>query len=146
MKQRIVVISAILFLILTGCDLSTPEEANLAEIRNALDDIEIAFNYQRLDDIIVHYALDYRHNGNDYQDVLLDWDIRLNDYQELKISEITIELDDDRATVSLIREFKNNGMVAVILIDPADSGDISYWELKNNAWKICGNRLTGWEF
>ena len=125
-----------------GCDISSPEEASEGEIENALVAIELAFDLHHIDDIMVYYGDDYLHNGDDIDDVRLDWEIRLNDYQEMDLSEIEIELNDDRATASLIRRYLNNNEIQQEYEDPEDNGDISYWVLEGNDWRIWGNRAN----
>ncbi|MCF7912205.1 MAG: hypothetical protein K9M99_06735 [Candidatus Cloacimonetes bacterium] len=126
-------------LIVGGCDLSSPEEASTGEIANALDALELAFNLHHIDEIMVFYANSYLHNGDDIDDVLLDWEIRLNDFQEMELSDIVIELDGDRATVTCRRIFYVNGASVQEWNEPEDNGDISYWSLVGDQWLIRGN-------
>ena len=132
-----------MILVICGCDISTPEEASEGEIENALAAIELAFDLDNIDDIMAFYDEDYLHNGDDIDDVLLDWEIRINDYQGMELSEIDIELDGDKTTVRLIRKFINNGVIMVEYNDPEDNGDLSYWQLRENDWLIRGNEVTG---
>ncbi|MCF7918818.1 MAG: hypothetical protein K9N06_02770 [Candidatus Cloacimonetes bacterium] len=131
----------ILSLQLFSCDLSSPEEASKANLTSALDKLQLAFDLHNIDDIMVYYASDYMHNGDDRDDVQLDWEIRLNDYQEMTLENITIDLSGSRATISFNRRFYNNGLMVHVLVDPDDNGDMSYWELKNSEWQISGNEL-----
>jgi len=142
MKEIVLIFS--LLLLLCSCDLSTPEEANLGEIENAFQAIVLAYNLDHIDDIMHYYDQEYLHNGDDIDDVRLDWEIRLNDYQEMEITDINIELDGDRATVSFIRKFLSNGETQQEYTEPDDNGDLSYWELGTNDWKIAGNGSNGW--
>ena len=142
MKEIVLIFS--LLLLFCSRDISTPEEASVGEIENALDAIELGFNLDHIDEIMQYYEPDYLHNDDDIDDVRLDWEIRLNDYQEMEISEIDIELDGDRATVSFILKFLNNGETVQEYIEPEDNGDLSYWELEINSWKISGNGSSGW--
>ena len=133
-----------LALLILSCDVSTPEEAGQAALENALDELELAFNLHHIDEIMVYYSPDYLHNGDDKDDVQLDWEIRLNDYQEMVLDDIVIELNDDRATISFIRRFYDNGQMVKVLVDPDDNGDMSYWKQEFDEWKIVGNRENGW--
>ncbi len=141
MKFSIILLACNLML-LSGCDLSTPEDASIGEIRNALNEIEIAFNYHHIDEIMYYFDNEYLHNGDDISNVTLDWEIRLNDYQEMELSEIEIELDGDRAAVNLLRKFLVNGSVIVEQDSISETGDICYWGLVANKWKLRGNRAN----
>ena len=119
MKEIALIFS--LLLLFCSCDISTPEEASVGEIENAFQAIELGFNLDHIEEIMQYYDQDYLHNGDDIDDVLLDWEIRLNDFQEMEISEINIELDGDRATVSFIRKFLNNGETEQEYTEPDDN-------------------------
>ncbi len=141
MKFAIILLISYLML-LSGCDVDTPEDASTGEIMNGLDKIETAFNYHHIEEIMQYYNNEYMHNGEDIDNVTLDWEIRLNDYQEMELSNIVIDLNDSRATVSLTRRFYINGEKVLEENLPQDDGDLSYWELDVNDWKIAGNGIS----
>lgn len=127
-------------LIITACDVTSPEEANEALLQTALDDLELAFNMHHLSEIMDLYSYDYLHNGDEWSNVELDWNIRLNDYQEMDLDDIRLDINGEEAVVSCVRRFYNDQIMIAVFNEPDDDGDISYWELKNNEWKISGNR------
>ena len=135
---KTLIIFIILFIL--SCDVSSPEETGKVKIRTILEDIELAFNLHHIEEIMEYYNSSYLHNGEDIDDVRLDWEIRLNDYEEMELSEINIELDGDRATVTLKRSFYINQELVLQETEPDDNGDLSYWQLEMNEWKIIGNR------
>jgi hypothetical protein len=139
MRQLKYILLAMLLTVVSSCDLSSPEEAKEIEIRNKLEEIELAFNLHHIEDIMMHYSWDYLHNGDDIGSVRLDWEIRLNDYQEMELTNIDIELNGEKATARFERKFKVNGEVEVNLSEPDDNGDMSYWEWGIDGWKIRGN-------
>jgi len=142
MKEIALIFS--LLLLLCSCDLSSPEEASVGEIENAFQAIELSFNLDHIEDIMQYYNQNYLHNDDDIDDVRRDWEIRLNDFQGMEISDLDIDLDGDKATVSFILKFLNNGEIVQEYNEPDDNGDISYWELETNGWEISGNRNNGW--
>jgi hypothetical protein len=141
--RKVVFPLLVLILVLSGCDLSSPEEASIGEIENAFATMELAYDLHHIEDFMVFYDEDFLHNGDDIDNARLDWEIRFNDYQGMELSEINIELDGDRATVSLVRKFINNGAVQIEYNEPEDNGDMSYWQLRGNDWLIMGNEASG---
>lgn len=138
MKELFSIIMILLVLCICSCDSESSEETGKILIREKLDELELAFNLHHIDEIMEHYDLDYLHDGDNFDDVQLDWEIRLNDYFEMELSEIEVEVDVDEATVSMRRSFWRGGDIEV-LTEPEDSGDISYWEYGIDGWKISGN-------
>jgi len=130
----------VILLTILSCDITSAEEASEANLRTALDELELAFNFHHLDEIMVHYSTEYLHNGDDWEDVELDWNIRLNDFQEMELENVVMDIGDGRATVSFNRRFLNNSIMEEVLIDPEENGDMSFWEREFDEWKIIGNK------
>lgn len=139
MKGFFRIIMILLVLIVCSCDEKSSEETSEIMIREKLDEIELAFNLHHIEEIMEYYSGDYMHNGDDRDDVRLDWEIRLNDYYEMELDEIEVEVDVELAIVSMQRCFTRDNLIEE-LSEPADNGDLSYWELGVDGWVIAGNK------
>lgn len=139
--KKLLLLPCLLFIIFcTSCDVTSPDEANEAFLREALDDLIIAFNLHHLNEVMELYDYNFLHNGDEIEEVTLDWEIRMNDFEEMYLENINIEFNGEEALVTCHRRFYNNGIMVAVFNEPEDNGDISYWELDNNEWKITGNR------
>lgn len=127
----------ILTLVFIGCDgLSEPQEIDDHEIKSMLTDIEIAFNANNFEDIMAFYSDAFLHNGDYLHQIEILWQVRLNDYESLKLSDIKIDyIDDNKAVLSMKVEFDDD-----IFYSPEDISDFSYLYLTNSGWKIYGNQ------
>jgi len=71
-----------------------------------------------------------------FNDLWLD---RMAQYSLLEIEVLYIDLDDDYAVVHSKNKFISHSE-PVILNEPEDSGDISYFKRENGVWYIYGNQ------
>ena len=135
----------IISLFLITCNLSEKEDIDKAQITNILRDIENIFNgvdsvQNKHDKIISYYHTDYLHNSERLVSVGNFWSIRLNDYTNIKIEDIRINLDDDFAFASFKltffdRDNKPNGPYPEPVF-----GILSYFWHDLTSWRIYGNQ------
>lgn len=125
-------------LLFVSCDLSSPEEVDNAEIEDIFTSIESAFIFADLDKIMDYYHPEFLHGTDTYNFERIIWEIRLNDYEVLEISDIDIDLNDEFAVVSFTMQLGD-----ITSLEPsAEFGDISYFYREYGEWKICGNNFS----
>jgi len=132
----------ILLLLLSCSDLSSPEEVNTSMIKEILENIETAFNFADSEVIMSYYHPDFLHNGDNYQNEELRWQIRSIDYNEIMISDIEIEFFTDFSAIAnftlILKSINNEEEFS----EPSnENGDISYFHKESGEWKILGNQL-----
>ncbi|MBN2461811.1 MAG: nuclear transport factor 2 family protein [Candidatus Cloacimonetes bacterium] len=127
---------------LLACNkVSSPGEANAAEINQLLNDLELAFNYHDLDEIMTFYHEDFLHNGNDFDAETVIWDNRLLDYLELEIDNITVDvISGEYAVASFTMTLSNQDGFVTSQEPSQENGDLSYLQLFFSDWKIVGNQ------
>lgn len=140
MKRLIPIL--LLAVLLFSCDVSSPKEADKAEILDILDSIKDSFNQVDLDGIMQHYHTDFLHNTDNYIFEEIVWQERLSQYYMIDFSEITIDLQGDFATANFIMTLYDDKGGSVVSQEPDDHGDISYFYREFNGWKICGNEFS----
>jgi hypothetical protein len=125
-------------LLLITCDLSKPEEVNTAEIKEIFAEIKTAFIFSDLDAIMQKYHPQFFHNMNDYNDMYIIWQIRLNDYNSLDYDNLIINFNYDFATVQFTMWLDND-----MSEEPSPQrGDLSYFYRSDGKWLLCGNQFT----
>jgi len=139
MKRLITVL--LLAVLLFSCDVSSPKDADKAEIRDILDSIRDSFNQFDQDGIMQHYHPDFWHNTNNYVFEEIVWQERLAQYYLIDFSEITIDTQGDFATANFIMTLYDESG-SVVSQEPDDNGDISYFYRELGSWKICGNEFS----
>jgi hypothetical protein len=129
----------ILFLavLLFSCDVSSPEDADKAEILDILDAIKVSFNQFDLDGIMENYHPDFLHNTDNYIFEENVWQERIAQYYLIDFLDIEIELHYNFATVSFTMKLDED-----IFNEPEDHGDVSYFYREFEGWKICGNEFS----
>jgi hypothetical protein len=131
-------ITILLFTVLLfSCDVSSPEDADKAEIRDILDSIKDSFNQVDLPGIMQNYHPDFLHNTDNYTFEEIVWEERLAQYYLLDFEDIEIELHDNFATVSFTMKLDED-----VFNEPEDHGDVSYFYREFEGWKICGNEFS----
>jgi len=134
MKYLLLLLS-FMFLFLTSCDTTSPEELDKNEIIDILDSIQSNFIMNDIDGIMQYYHQDFFHNGDSYNWEITIWEVRLNDYNDLIFEDIEIELNGNYATASFIMHLDETSTD-----EPSDeNGDISYFYRDLGGWKLCGN-------
>ena len=127
-----------------GCIKFTPAEiSNKAAIEDILSNIENSFNFLDLDGIIDAYYPDYLHNGDDLADIRYIWEFeRMLFYNSLSIEDISIELlsDNTNAIVNFTMILSNEE-TSLIIIEPDDEDESSYFSKINRQWMIVGNQF-----
>lgn len=135
MKYLLLILS-FMFLFLTSCDTTSPEELDKNEIIDILDSIQSNFIMDDIDGIMQYYHLDFNHNGDDFDwERNVIWFTRLNDYDDLLFENIEIALNGNYATANFLMYLDDT-----ITEEPSDvNGDISYFYRDLDGWKLCGN-------
>ena len=143
MKKYIFILVLPLFFL--SCDLSDSEDISRAQIVNTLRDIEYIFNgtdsvQQKHDKIMKLYHEGCTHlnaevNINNF------WALKINDYTNIKIEDISINSNDGFESASARLKFtffdrdnQPNGPY----LEPA-LGIISQFRIVSGNWSICGN-------
>ena len=127
--------------LLFSCDVSSPKEADKADILDILDSIKDSFNQFDLPGIMQNYHLDFLHNTDNYIFEEIVWEERLAQYYMIAFSEITIDPQGDFATANFIMTLYDEGG-SVVSQEPEDHGDVSYFYRELGSWKICGNEFS----
>ncbi len=140
MKRLILIL--LFTVLLFSCDVSSPEEADEAEIRDILDSIRDSFNQFDQDGIMQNYHPDFLHNADNYIFEEIVWHDRLAQYYMITFSEITIDPQGDFATANFIMTLYDYEGGSVISQEPDDNGDVSYFYRELSSWKICGNEFS----
>ena len=134
MKYLLLLLS-FMFLFLTSCDTTSPEELYKNAILDILDSIQLNFNmHSGPDDIMQYYHPNFNHNSDSYDWERTIWEIRLNEFNNLNINNIEINLNGNYATANFIMHLDE-----IITEEPSDdNGDISYFYRELGSWKLCG--------
>ena len=135
MKRLILIF--FLAVIIFSCDVSSPDDADKAEILDILDSIKDSFHQIDLSGIMQNYHPDFLHNTNNYVFEENIWQERLNQYFLIDFLDIEIELQYNFATVSFIMKLDED-----VFNEPEDHGDVSYFYREFDGWKICGNEFS----
>ncbi len=135
MKRLIPILLLSVFLF--SCDVSSPEDADKAEILGVLDAIKDSFNQIDLDGIMQNYHPDFLHNTDNFTFEENVWQERINQYFLIDFLDIEIELHDNFSTVSFIMKLDED-----VFNEPVDHGDVSYFYREFEGWKICGNEFS----
>ncbi|MBC8385562.1 MAG: hypothetical protein H8E57_08615 [Candidatus Cloacimonetes bacterium] len=131
----------IILLIVSCSDVSSSEEINTYKITDILDNIVLAFNFNDIEDIMKHFHPDFLHNGDDLEDEELVWVIRLNEYDEIRISNIVIDiLSEESVIVSFQLIFIIDGIEENYDEPSEQNGDLSYFHKDFEDWRILGNQ------
>ena len=135
MKRHIPIL--LLVVLLFSCDVSSPEEADKAEILGILDAIKDSFHQIDLPGIMQNYHPDFLHNTDNYIFEENVWQERINQYFLIDFLDIDIELHDNFANVSFTMKLDED-----VFNEPVDHGDVSYFYRELDSWKICGNEFS----
>lgn len=127
----------ILVVLLFSCDVSSPEDADKAEILDILDAIKDSFHQIDLDGIMQNYYINFLHNTDNYTFEENVWQERLNQYFLIDFLDIKIELNDNFATANFTMKLDED-----VFNEPEDHGDVSYFYRELGSWKICGNEFS----
>ncbi len=143
MKLRLLLILPLGMALLSSCHLSNPNAVAEKEIRDILYDLSRDFNWKNIGGIMQSVHPDYLHNGM-YDNGLRElWLGRMALYDLLTIEVQFIDFSTDYATVHMRLVFESAAW-ELTLVEPGDSGDVSYFYYSNGSWKIHGNQLWGW--
>ena len=129
----------LLTLFLISCDLTSPQDSAKIEIKDTLYNLGSWFNLKDISSIMTKVDTDYRHNGNlrwNFRELWLD---RMAEYSLLSIDGIVISVNGDYATVYMTMNF-DAATSSLELIEPEDSGDVSYFHFNGSNWMIYGNQ------
>jgi hypothetical protein len=141
---RLVLILALaaLGLLLASCDLTSPEEVAQNEIRDIIYDLSSNFNWKLVDGIMDHAHPDYLHDGMQSFGLRQLWLDRMSQYDLLDCEIQEVEVDGDFALVRMRMTF-TSATGELVLDEPQDSGDASYFYNGGNGWRLYGNQLLG---
>ena len=132
----------ILLLLLASCKLTKPEYSTENQIKNTLYGISNSFNNKDLAPIMNAVHEDYSHNGMIKWNLRELWLDRMARYSLLEINVVQITFNGDYyATVTMVMDFQD-AAGNLVLNEPWDSGDISYFYYNGRSWVICGNQFV----
>ena len=129
----------LLFLFIAGCKNTDPDTIARNEIRDILYDISQDFNTHNIEGIMDHVHPDYLHRSMiswGFNDLWLD---RMAQYSLLEIEVLYIDISGDKAIVTSTNTF-TSAYETLVLNEPQDSGDISYFIRDNGVWMVYGNQ------
>ena len=136
-----ILLSVLIILCISCSDSTSPKNVDEYLIISILEDIETAFNFGFIEEIMNHYHPDFLHNENNFADEYVIWEIRLLEYNEIEFYEIEININDNFATAEFVMKL-SSGEDFDIFNEPEDNGDISYFYYDLDEWKICGNNFS----
>jgi hypothetical protein len=131
-------LGCLIFLFLTSCDLSKPEDVNKAEIEQILDQMKVDFRQLDLDGIMSYYRSDYLHSGSGLNAERTKWQTRMNTFSSFDFVNLSYDINEDSAVVSGTSKWITT-MQVLESSEPQDNGDFSYFLKENGIWKIYGN-------
>jgi len=135
LKQLLLILFCVF--LLNSCDTSSPKEVARAEIEEIFEQVRSAYNFGDLSGIMEHFHPNFLHNGDDYQNEEVVWEIRLNQYSTLDFGELDIDLHNEYATVSFILHLDDSEFS-----EPSyEKGDLSYFYNSFEGWILCGNEF-----
>jgi len=133
---------------LLSCDISSPEEIAVSEIKEILSDLELRFPSNNIDndlDIIMsHYDDDYLHSGSSKSEERERWLILLIDYQELVIEDLEIDVIDNYDAHASFRMKFSRSDISLEIDVPEEEDFLHYFELDSvdDHWRLIGDQET----
>ena len=138
-SQVLILILSVLMLLMAGCKDSDPDTIARNEIKDILYDISQDFNQHNIEGIMDHVHQDYLHKSMiswGFNDLWLD---RMAQYSLLEIEVLYIDISGDKAIVTSTNTF-TSAYETLVLNEPEDNGDISYFIRDNGVWMVYGNQ------
>jgi hypothetical protein len=133
------ILAFIFIIFITGCDLTAPKDVDKINIKNILRDIETAFRNHDIDAIMQFYHPQFYHDEEHYQNVKERWLIRLIDYIEIQITNISVTFTNDEwAVASFSLRFIAVNQTYTFDEPSLENGDFSYFVKESGVWRICG--------
>ncbi|MDZ4183161.1 MAG: hypothetical protein U1B83_09810 [Candidatus Cloacimonadaceae bacterium] len=126
-------------LLMASCGWNDPQITAASEIRDILYDISVNFNFGNISGIMSHVHPDYLHKG------MRDWGLRelwldrMASYSLLSIDFISVQVDGNYALATMRMSF-DSPSETLVLQEPGDSGDASYFFFDGDKWRLHGNR------
>jgi ketosteroid isomerase-like protein len=133
-------ILAVTFFLVSACkDVTSSDDLDRSRIEDIVDGIRDAFNAQDLDAIMDYYHPDYRHKGHSYTQERQIWALRMIDYVDMTIEDVSIDLNGAHATVSF-KMTLTNSTDSDLTLEPYENGDFSYFLKEDGFWKVWGDQ------
>lgn len=133
------IIILIVALLLGSCGEDTDRLAQ-REIRDILYDISTDFNMKDFIGISDHLLQEsYLHKGKIFHHFNSDWQSYMARFSLLEIDVLYIEVQDNKAVAHTTNTFTSPSET-LVLNEPADNGDISYFYRYNGVWYVYGNQ------
>ncbi len=129
----------IVALLLGSCGEDDTEQLAQREIRDVLYDISTDFNLKDMYGILEHLHIDYLHKGKITHHFNSDWLSNMARFSLLEIEVLYIEIQDNKAVAHTRNKFSSSAE-NIILNEPEDNGDISYFYRDNGMWYVYGNQ------
>jgi len=133
------VIILIVAMLLGSCGEDDTEKLAQREIRDILYDISTDFNLKDMYGILEHLHTDYLHKGLISYHFNDDWLSYMARFSLLEIEVLYIEIQDNKAIAHTRNKF-SSAAETVVLNEPADNGEISYFYRDNGVWYVYGNQ------
>lgn len=129
----------IVALLLSSCREDDSDRLAQREIRDILYDISTDFNLKDMYGIMEHLHPDYLHKGNISYHFNDKWLEHFARFSLLEIEVLYIEIQDNKAVAHTNNKF-SSAAETIILHEPEDNGDVSYFYRDNGAWYLYGNQ------
>lgn len=135
---RLVILLTIALMI-ASCGWNDPQDTAIAEIRDILYDISVNFNFSNIIGITNYVHPDYLHKG------MRDWSLRelwldrMASFSLLSIDYISVQVNGNYAIATMRMTF-DSASETLILQEPGDSGDASYFYFDGDKWRLYGDQ------
>lgn len=139
MRIRVIFLLLMMILLVSCTSDLSKEEIAKTEINQILDNVADDFRLLEINKLMSKYDDDYYHKSFDKQEQRTIWEDRRAEYNYMEISNLSIEVNGDRAVASFVVKYSNEN-TQDIFIEPEDIGDISFFKKENNEWVIYGNQ------
>ncbi len=125
-------------LFLASCE-TDPNAAAEYEIRNIIYDISRDFSWGEVDGIMAHVHPDFRHKGMYSAELRQLWLNRRGQYQLLDCEISEVEVNYDRAIVSMTMTFQTAN-ATYSYPEPETYGDASHFIYESGSWQLYGDQ------
>ena len=129
----------ILILLFSCDDFTSSEDINKHNIEDILDHIQTSFYTDDVTSIMENYHPDFRHNTNSFSDEETLWQIRVVDFYDIAIEDVTIDLNNSIWATASFKLTLFYDEDKIVTMEPSEAnGDLSYFYKDDGQWKICG--------
>lgn len=128
-----------LMMLSIGCNKTTSPYYDEDRINSILYNMKQAFNDHDIEAFMQYFHYDYLHEGQNRWLMRQIWLDRMGEYLLLDFQNVEIEVYNNEAIVYFTLKLQNQSET-VYTVEPAASGDLSYFIYNSYDWYIYGNQ------